>query len=293
MGSLDIPPPHTPGWVVPLHSGCLSVAFLLWSLTYVLMTRRSLATKSYGMPLLALACNVSWEIVNLFYVCEMPLEKVGLAMWLVLDVGLVYTTVRFGPDEWRASSPSSSPSSSSLTSSLSAWAGRNIGCVLALLTAAGCVAHWRFSAWWLAAPGRSWDPHASKAGKWWGGQEGFDTSELAFWTSGFAQLIASYGSLSMLRSRGHSGGTGYDIWFCRAAGTVIGPILGYIPMWWYWPEAHGYVASWLSVLIWGPGVVCDLIYPIALRRVRSSELVLPDGRVISGPSRAGDDKKTD
>ena len=203
MGSLDIPPPHAPAWLIPVHSGCLDVAFLLWSLTYVLMTRRALATKSYGMPLLALACNVSWEIVNLFYVCEMPREKVGLAMWLLLDVGLVYTTLRFGPDDWRDSSKKSK---------LSAWVGRNIGLVLFVLTAVGCVCHWRFSAWWLAVPGRGYDAHGSKAGKSWGGRDGIDTSEVAFWSSGVAQLIASYGSLDMLIKRGHSGGTGYAIW---------------------------------------------------------------------------------
>jgi hypothetical protein len=195
MGSLDIPPAHTPQWVVPVHSACLSIAFLLWSATYVLMTRRSLATKSYGMPLLALATNVSWEIVNLFYVCEMPLEQIGLAMWLLLDVGLVYTTVRFGPDDWQASN--------------NPWVGRNIGCILTLLTAAGCVCHLSFSVWWLAEPGRG---YGNKAGKSWGGREGFDTTEMAFWSSGVSQLIASYGSLSMLLARGHSGGTGYGIW---------------------------------------------------------------------------------
>ncbi|KXX75113.1 hypothetical protein MMYC01_208902 [Madurella mycetomatis] len=196
MGSLDIPPAHTPQWVVPVHSACLSIAFLLWSATYVLMTRRSLATKSYGMPLLALAVNVSWEIVNLFYVCEMPLEKVGLAMWLLFDVGLVYTTVQFGPNDWRSSNP---------------WVGRNIGWILAALTAGGGFGHWAFSAWWLAEPGRGYGS-GSKAGKWWGGREGYDTTELAFWSSGVSQLILSYGSLSMLLARGHSGGTGYDIW---------------------------------------------------------------------------------
>jgi hypothetical protein len=125
----------------------------------------------------------------------MPLEQIGLAMWLLLDVGLVYTTVRFGPDDWQASN--------------NPWVGRNIGCILTLLTAAGCVCHLSFSVWWLAEPGRG---YGNKAGKSWGGREGFDTTEMAFWSSGVSQLIASYGSLSMLLARGHSGGTGYGIW---------------------------------------------------------------------------------
>lgn len=203
MGSLDIPPAHTPRWVVPVHTACLSVAFLLWSATYVLMTRRSLATRSYGMPLLALATNVSWEMVNLFYVCEMPLEKAGLVLWLVLDAGLVYTTLRFGPDEWRRSSSSSS--------SRTSWVGRNLAAVFAVATAVGCLCHWAFAVWWLAVPGRGWGD-GDKAGKWWGGREGYDTTEMAFWSSGVSQLILSYGCLSMLLARGHSGGTGFGIW---------------------------------------------------------------------------------
>ena len=80
MDSLDIlAATHTQmGRAIPQRGQ--SVVFLLWSLAYVLMTRRSLATKSYGMPVLALIINLSWEIINLFYVCKMPLKKIGLIM---------------------------------------------------------------------------------------------------------------------------------------------------------------------------------------------------------------------
>ncbi|KAK4161695.1 hypothetical protein QBC43DRAFT_336949 [Cladorrhinum sp. PSN259] len=277
MGSLDIPPPHVPSWVVPLHTVLMSIAFLLWSACYVLMTRRSFATKSYGMPLLALATNVSWEIVNLFYVCEMPLEKIGLAMWLVLDMPIVWATIKFAPEEWKDSSK---------------WMGRNIGYVLFLMTAVGCACHYGFTVWWLAERGRGYGEGGgggggggggiNKDGKFWGGREGFDTSEMAFWSSGVSQVICSWGSLSMLQKRRHSGGTDYSIWFCRSLGTLVGPVLGYIPLWLYWPEAHGYVVSWLSAFIWGPAIACDLAYPFVLRRFRRSEVVLPDGRVTGG-----------
>jgi len=184
---------------------------------------------------LALAINLSWEIINLFYVCEMPLEKIGLIMWLVLDIGLVYTTVRFGPKEWgRSCAPSASqspappsvstsaksptttttttPSSGQAITSNTPWVGRNIGLVLTLLTAAGCVVHWAFSVWWLAVPGRGYDPNGDKTGKWWGGHDRYDTSEMAFWSAGISQLVLSYCSLAMLQERGHSGGTSYGIW---------------------------------------------------------------------------------
>lgn len=83
-----------------------------------------------------------------------------------------------------------------------------------------------------------------------------------------------YPSLTIKRNR-----------FCRASGTIIGPMLGYVPMWYYWPEAHGYLVSWPSALLWGPAVICDLIYPFVLRRVRSTEVTLPDGRLVADPAR--------
>jgi len=64
------------------------------------------------------------------------------------------------------------------------------------------------------------------------------------------------------------------------------PLAGYLPMWWYWPEAHGYVVSWPSAVIWGGSIGCDVIYPFVLQRVRREETVLPDGSLMSKHSRA-------
>ena len=173
----------------------LGLGVLLWDATYILMTRRALATQSYGMPLLALASNLSWELVYVLYVCEMPLETVGFLFWLILDVGLVYTTVRFGEEDWRTSRMS--------------WVGRHIAAILALLVLAGCAVNYRFAAWWLAEPHRG---TGMKFGKWWGGREGYDTTELAFWSAGVCQAVLGVSALVMLGNRGHSGGTSYAIW---------------------------------------------------------------------------------
>ncbi len=194
MGSNDVPPPGAPAWLVPAHTGLLGIGVLFWDAAYVLITRRSLKTKSYGMPLLGLAVNISWEIIYVFYVCEMPLEIFGFLVWLLLDLGLVYTTVKFGPEEWERTNP---------------WVGRNIGWILLLMTTIGCLGHLTFISWFTAEPHRG---SGIKVGKWWRNQEGYDTTELAFWSAAAAQLIDSAGSLAMLVVRGHSGGTGYTIW---------------------------------------------------------------------------------
>lgn len=194
MGSSDVAPDHVPDWVVPLSTVMLGLGVISWDMTYILMTLRSLHTKSYGMPLLGLALNVSWEIVYACYVCEAPLETAGFAIWLLLDLGLLYTTVKFAPYEWEQSSP---------------WVGRHVASILAVMTAVGCVGHFAFVSWWLSAPGIG---HGDKSGKWYFGQDKYDTTEMAFWSAGVAQLVASVGSLAMLLVRGHSGGTSYSIW---------------------------------------------------------------------------------
>lgn len=194
MGSSDVPPAHAPDWVVPLSTVALGIGVLCWDAAYILMTLRSLKTKSYSMPLLGLALNVSWEIVYALYVCEAPLETAGFTIWLLLDVGLIYTTIKFAPLEWEKTSP---------------WVGRHTAAILSFMTAIGCVGHFAFVSWWLSRPGIG---HGDKAGKWYFGQDEYDTTEMAFWSAGVAQLVDSIGALSMLLVRGHSGGTSFAIW---------------------------------------------------------------------------------
>jgi hypothetical protein len=42
-------------------------------------------------------------------------------------------------------------------------------------------------------------------------------------------------------------------------------------LWWYWPEAHGYVWQPLSVIFIGTGIACDVAYPFVLAHVRRVE----------------------
>ncbi|KAH8647255.1 hypothetical protein BX600DRAFT_484536 [Xylariales sp. PMI_506] len=269
MGSSDISPPHVPWWVVPLSTALLGLGVLSWDVTYVLMTRRSARTQSYGMPIAGLALNVGWEIVYALYVAEELLERAGFAVWLLLDLGLVWSTVRYAPLDWAATSP---------------FVGRHAGAFLALMLLASCWGHFAFVSWWLANPGTG---HGDKAGKWWRGVEGHDTTELAYWSAGFAQLFLSAASLAMLVVRGHSGGTGYTIWFFRFVGTVSGMVLCNGVLWWYWPEAHSYFTTSMGIFMCGLALICDLAYPVILWHVRKTEKMLPDGRLVRGPGGVG------
>ncbi|KAM0335015.1 hypothetical protein ACHAQA_000049 [Verticillium albo-atrum] len=193
MGLTDISPPHVPSWVVPTSGGLLVAGALCWDATYILLALRSRRTHSYGMPLLALAANISWEIVYAIYIAENPLERLGFVAWLLLDLPVLHATIRAAPREW-AHSP---------------LVARNIVPIFGLMLAVGCAGNAAFAVWWLAVPGRG---SGGKTGKWWGGAEGYDCTELAFWTAGISQLTVSPGCIAMLLVRGHSGGASYAIW---------------------------------------------------------------------------------
>lgn len=57
-------------------------------------------------------------------------------------------------------------------------------------------------------------------------------------------------------------------------------------LWWYWPEAHGFIFHPLSYIIMVPTFACDIAYPFLLAQVRKTETVLPNGMVIAGDGTA-------
>jgi len=74
---------------------------------------------------------------------------------------------------------------------------------------------------------------------------------------------------------------------CRSMGTLTGLVLCNVVMWWYWPEAHGFIVSPLGIVLWGVPLACDMAYPFLLWRVRRTEVVLPSGRVVRGEWKGG------
>ena len=71
---------------------------LCWTATYVLILRRGFLDRTYGMPLAALAANLSWELIYTLHPQNRLQGAVNL-VWLLLDVGLLAQLVAFGPRE--------------------------------------------------------------------------------------------------------------------------------------------------------------------------------------------------
>lgn len=79
---------------------------LSWSLAYIMIIARGRRDRTYGMPLVALAMNLSWEVLYSF-VLRSP-HKAGRffhTTWLVLDIGILAQALRYGPDEHEGARP--------------------------------------------------------------------------------------------------------------------------------------------------------------------------------------------
>lgn len=71
-----------------------------WALTYVLMIRRGFLDETYGMPLVALCANVSWEFIFSFIHPHGPVQRPVNIIWFFLDLIIVFQLLRYGPREF-------------------------------------------------------------------------------------------------------------------------------------------------------------------------------------------------
>ncbi|KAI6351752.1 hypothetical protein MCOR25_009754 [Pyricularia grisea] len=263
MGLYDTPPEHVPQWFPLASTVVLVFGMVTWYGAYALITLQSIKDKSYGMPIIATIGNWSWEVLYAFTVAEHPFEMAGLGLWFFLDVGLVWTTIKYAPNDWKHTAP---------------WVGKNMGLIFAILFPWALWGNYTFASWWLSEPGTGF---GSKQGKWYRGREGFDTLELGMWTALIPQGWISAGSLAMLISRGHSGGTSWTIWALRAAGSAGGMFGFTYHAYYYWPEQHGFFTNHFHLFLTSVYLIPDILYPFFLYRIKQTEVILPDGRHMS------------
>lgn len=83
-------------------------AGLFWTLAYLLIIKRSLQDRTYGMPLAALAANLSWEFIFSFIRPHEPPQLYVNYVWLAFDLVILVLTLRYGkavlkdllPEKW-------------------------------------------------------------------------------------------------------------------------------------------------------------------------------------------------
>jgi hypothetical protein len=73
---------------------------VLWTLAYLLMIRRGFLDRTYGMPLVALCANLSWELIFSFvYPHDLPQRAVNV-VWFSFDLVILLQVLLYGPREF-------------------------------------------------------------------------------------------------------------------------------------------------------------------------------------------------
>lgn len=72
------------------------IALLSWTIVYALMVKRGIQDKTFAMPIIALAIDLSWEAYYTF-LGGMPIPA---APWLALNLGVLYTCYRYGRNDF-------------------------------------------------------------------------------------------------------------------------------------------------------------------------------------------------
>lgn len=262
MAGSDVLPPHVDPAIRTFNDVFLGIGGLGYTICYILMTRQSIRDRTYAMPLFPLAMNFAWELVFALFVAVEVREQTIFTIWMLIDIGLVYALVKYGANEWKHAPA----------------IGRHIGKLFVVMMVWWCIALYAVSTWWINPAA----PVNPKSGKAYMGVEGIDTDELGYWTALVAQVVLSVMSLAQIMTRGNSGGSSYTIWTTRFVGSLLGLNLNYGYCWWAWPEAHGYVANPIAVVMMVTWVFADLVYLVALYTVKQTEIVLPSGRKLKG-----------
>src|SRR5918993_3342503 len=73
---------------------------VLWTLAYLLIIRRGFLDRTYGMPLVALCANISWEFIFSFLYPHGPVQRPVNIVWFSLDLVILFQLLRFGPREF-------------------------------------------------------------------------------------------------------------------------------------------------------------------------------------------------
>ncbi|MFF4394311.1 hypothetical protein [Streptomyces sp. NPDC001480] len=83
-----------------LHTAFLLGTGLFWTAAYVLLIRTGLRERTFGMPVVAFATNISWEFMFSFVRPPSGLMQVINIVWFCFDLAIGYTLVRFGRAEF-------------------------------------------------------------------------------------------------------------------------------------------------------------------------------------------------
>ena len=83
-----------------MQSIILVLGGIFWILTYIFIISKGYKEKTYGMPLLALCANISWEFIFSFLLPHSPPQLYINYLWFALDVVIVFQFFKYYKNEF-------------------------------------------------------------------------------------------------------------------------------------------------------------------------------------------------
>ncbi len=74
---------------------------LFWIVTYILIIFRGFRDKAYGMPMVAICANISWEFIFAFIYPINDLQQKITMIWFALDIVILRQYLIYGPREFK------------------------------------------------------------------------------------------------------------------------------------------------------------------------------------------------
>lgn len=74
---------------------------LFWILTYIFIIIRGFQDKAYGMPMVAICANISWEFIFAFIYPQNELQQKITMIWFALDIVILMQYLIYGRKEFK------------------------------------------------------------------------------------------------------------------------------------------------------------------------------------------------
>ncbi len=74
---------------------------LFWIITYILIIKQGLQDKRYGMPMVAICANISWEFIFSFMYPQNDLQRIITLLWFILDIFIMMQFLHYGHKEYK------------------------------------------------------------------------------------------------------------------------------------------------------------------------------------------------
>jgi len=73
---------------------------VFWTAVYIMIIRRGFIDKSYGMPIAALALNISWELIYSFITPAPAPQRYINMIWFIFDVVIIYQVFKYWKEDY-------------------------------------------------------------------------------------------------------------------------------------------------------------------------------------------------